>query len=255
MSPGSEESVEKQGSQALSDTPAAQGTDGESPPELAAAPEAGQDPAAASVTGAPGETPASADEPGGEPKKPGKSAVREWAETLVVALLVALLIRSFVVQVYLVEGPSMEPTLHTFERVFVNKLVYRFRAPKPGEIIVLQDPARPQRELIKRVIAVAGETIEIRKGIVYVDGKPLKEPFINTAIKSTVDMDAQPVPENHVFVMGDNRGMSFDSRSIGPIEVSKIDGKAFFMFWPVDKFAYGPLDQPRQIDPTITSLK
>lgn len=202
-----------------------------------------------------GETPPPADEPKEEPKKPGKSAVREWAETLVVALLVALVIRSFVVQVYLVEGPSMEPTLHTFERVFVNKLVYRFRAPRPGEIIVLQDPARPQRELIKRVIAVEGETIEIKQGIVYINGQALKEPFTNTAIKSNTNMEAQPVPQGHVFVMGDNRGMSFDSRNIGPIAVSKIDGKAFFMFWPIDKFAYGPLDQPRQIDPTVTSTK
>lgn len=192
---------------------------------------------------------------GGEPKKPGKSPAREWAETLVVALLVALVIRTFVVQVYLVEGPSMEPTLHTNERVFVNKLIYRLRDPKPGEIIVLQDPNRPQRELIKRVIAVAGETIEIKKGTVYVDGQALKEPFINTAIKSSTDMQPLTVPEKQVFVMGDNRGMSFDSRAIGPVTVNKIDGKAFFMFWPVDKFGYGPLDQARLIDATASSTK
>ncbi|HYF80743.1 MAG TPA: signal peptidase I [Symbiobacteriaceae bacterium] len=227
-------------------TPGSDHVEEEQKPENEAAPEAAD---------ALKPEPEAAAAPGAEPKKPAKSAVREWAETLVVALLVALVIRSFVVQVYLVEGPSMEPTLHTFERVFVNKLVYRFRAPKPGEIIVLQDPARPQRELIKRVIAVEGETIEIRQGIVYVNGQALKEPFINTAIKSNTNMEPQPVPEDHVFVMGDNRGMSFDSRNIGPIAVSKIDGKAFFMFWPVDKFAYGPLDQPRQIDPTISSTK
>lgn len=192
---------------------------------------------------------------GGEPKKPAKSSAREWAETLVVALLVALVIRTFVVQVYLVEGPSMEPTLHTNERVFVNKLVYRFRQPKPGEIIVLQDPNRPQRELIKRVIAVGGETIEIKKGIVFVNGQALKEPFINTAIKNTTDMPPVTVNENQVFVMGDNRGMSFDSRALGAVAVNKIDGKAFFMFWPIDKFGYGPLDQPRQIDPAQSSTK
>lgn len=184
-----------------------------------------------------------------KPAKPGKSAAREWAETLIIALAVALLIRTFVVQVYLVEGPSMEPTLYTNERVFVNKLLYRMREPKPGEIIVLQDPNQPQRELIKRVIAVAGETIEIKKGIVYVNGQALKEPFINTAIKSTNDMPALSVPAGNVFVMGDNRAMSFDSRAIGPIAVKKIDGKAFFMFWPIDRFAYGPLAQPRTIDP------
>lgn len=207
---------------------------------------------------APVQAEAAEDAAGGQgtaPKKPGKSSAREWAETLVVALLVALVIRTFVVQVYLVEGPSMEPTLHTYERVFVNKLVYRLRDPKPGEIIVLQDPNRPQRELIKRVIAVAGETIEIKRGTVYVNGQPLKEPFINTAIKSTTDMAPLTIPAKQVFVMGDNRGMSFDSRAIGPVAQSKIDGKAFFMFWPVDKFAYGPLDQPRQIDTTLSSTK
>ncbi|HWI61218.1 MAG TPA: signal peptidase I [Symbiobacteriaceae bacterium] len=206
-------------------------------------------------TAAPGTTEGGAGGQGGEPKKPGKSAAREWAETLVVALLVALVIRTFVVQVYLVEGPSMEPTLHTNERVFVNKLLYRLRDPKPGEIIVLQDPNRPQRELIKRVIAVAGETIEIKKGIVYVNGQALKEPYINTAIKSTTDMQPLVVPDKQVFVMGDNRGMSFDSRAIGPVVTSKIDGKAFFMFWPVDKFGYGPLDQPRQVDAAASSTK
>jgi signal peptidase I len=180
--------------------------------------------------------------------KPGKSAAREWAETLIVALAVALLIRTFIVQVYLVEGPSMEPTLYTGERVFVNKLVYRFRQPHPGEIIVLQDPNTPQRELIKRVIAVAGETVEMKKGIVYVNGQPLKEDFINTAIRSTNDMPPQTIPEGNVWVMGDNRGMSFDSRNIGPIAVKKIDGEAFFMFWPIDQFGHGPLFQPRVID-------
>lgn len=183
-----------------------------------------------------------------QPSKPGKSTVREWVETLVVALVVALVIRSFVVQVYLVEGPSMEPTLHTDERLLVNKLVYRIRDPKPGEVIVLQDPNRPQRELIKRVIAVGGETIEVRQGNVYVNGQPLKEPYINTVVTRRDDMAPLPVPEGYIFVMGDNRSWSFDSRAIGPIALDKVDGKAFFMFWPVDRFAYGPLDQGRQTD-------
>jgi signal peptidase I len=198
----------------------------------------------------PAETAAAPADPAPAPAavKPAKSAAREWAETLIVALAVALLIRTFVVQVYLVEGPSMEPTLYTGERVFVNKLIYRFRQPHPGEIIVLQDPNTPQRELIKRVIAVAGETVEMKKGIVYVNGQPLKEDFINTAIRSTNDMAPVVIPAGNVWVMGDNRGMSFDSRNIGPIAVKKIDGDAFFMFWPIDRFAHGPLFQPRVVD-------
>ncbi|HYG60337.1 MAG TPA: signal peptidase I [Symbiobacteriaceae bacterium] len=190
-----------------------------------------------------------------EPEKPGKSSLREWVETLVVALLVALVIRAFVVQVYLVEGPSMEPTLHTAERLFVNKFVYRVRDPRPGEIVVLQDPGRPQRELIKRVIAVEGETVEIRKGIVYINGKPLKEAFTNTVVTRREDISPTVVPPGTIYVMGDNRSMSFDSRALGAIAVDKVDGKAFFMFWPIDRFGYGPLDQPRQYDDSAAAIK
>lgn len=209
------------------------------------------------------EKPAGAEAPAGEgegekkpPEQSGKSALREWVETLAVALVVALVIRAFVVQVYMVEGPSMEPTLHTGERLLVNKFVYRFRKPEPGEIIVLQDPGRPQRELIKRVIAVGGETIEVRKGVVYVNGQPLKEPFINTLDNEKKDdMPPVSVQPGYIFVMGDNRAWSFDSRAIGPIAVDKVDGKAFFMFWPVDRFAYGPLDQPRTVDASAPTTK
>lgn len=176
-----------------------------------------------------------------------KSVVREWLETIVIALLVALLIRGFVLQVYLVEGESMEPTLHTNERLLVNKFIYHFREPQPGEIIVLQDPGKPSRELIKRVIAVAGEVVEVNKGIVYINGQALHEPYINDQFTNYQDTPPRLVPEGSLYVMGDNRGRSFDSRNIGPVELRKVDGKAFFMFWPFHRFAAGPLDQPRQM--------
>jgi signal peptidase I len=191
----------------------------------------------------------------GAPPKAGKSAVREWVETLAIALVVALLIRTFVVQVYLVEGPSMEPTLHTGERLLVNKMVYMLREPKPGEIIVLEDPNRPDRELIKRVIAVGDETIEVKKGVVYVNGQALKEPYINSVVTRLEDMAQTVIEPGFIFVMGDNRSWSFDSRNIGPVPVDKVDGKAFFMFWPADKFAYGPLDQGRTIDTAAGTTK
>lgn len=181
---------------------------------------------------------------------PKKSAMREWLETIVIALLVALAIRAFVVQVYKVEGESMEPTLHTDERLLVNKFVYRIRGPQPGEIVVLQDPGRPQRELIKRVIAVAGEKVEVKKGVVYVNGKPLKEPYKNTVFTTYPDTPEVEVPADHIYVMGDNRGRSFDSRMIGPIHTKQVDGKAFFMFWPPARFGDGPLDQARTFDET-----
>lgn len=173
-----------------------------------------------------------------------KSPLREWAETLAVAVVVALLIRGFVVQVYLVEGVSMEPTLHSSERLLVNKFIYRFRDPAPGEIVVLQDPTQG-RELIKRVIAVAGETVEVRSGVVYVDGRPLDEPYKNTLYTQYADTPPVLVPEGTIYVMGDNRGRSYDSRMMGPVSIDNVDGKAFFMFWPLNRFAAGPLDHPR----------
>ncbi|HLN60509.1 MAG TPA: signal peptidase I [Symbiobacteriaceae bacterium] len=214
-------------------------------------------PAESDEAGTPEVTSGEAAESGeaGAPPKAGKSAVREWVETLAIALVFALLIRTFVVQVYMVEGPSMEPTLHTGERLLVNKLVYRFRSPAPGEIIVLQDPNTPQRELIKRVIAVGGETIEVKQGIVYVDGKPLKEPYINSVVTRRDDVAPTQVPAGFVYVMGDNRSWSFDSRNIGPVQLGNVDGKAFFMFWPADKFAYGPLDQSRTVDTAAGTTK
>ncbi len=186
-------------------------------------------------------------EPGQQPKAPtsAKNNLREWLETVVIALAVALLIRAFVVQVYLVEGESMEPTLHTAERLMVNKFIYRLRPPAPGEVVVLQDPAQPRRELIKRVIAVAGETIEVKKGVVYINGKPIKEPFKNNTFTTNENFPPFTVPEGKIFVMGDNRGRSLDSRMIGAIPLKKVEGEAFFLFWPPNRFWAGGLDHPR----------
>lgn len=182
-----------------------------------------------------------------QPKAPtsAKNNLREWLETVVIALAVALLIRAFVVQVYLVEGESMEPTLHTAERLMVNKFIYRLRPPAPGEVVVLQDPAQPRRELIKRVIAVAGETIEVKKGVVYINGKPIKEPFKNNTFTTNENFPPFTVPEGKIFVMGDNRGRSLDSRMIGAIPLKKVEGEAFFLFWPPNRFWAGGLDHPR----------
>lgn len=178
--------------------------------------------------------------------KSGKSVMREWLETVIIALVVALLIRAFVVQVYLVEGESMEPTLHTSERLLVNKFLYLVRSPQPGEIVVLQDPGQPKRELIKRVIAVAGETVEVRRAQVLVNGQALKEPYKNTMFTQYSDMGPVTVPTGYIFVMGDNRGRSLDSRMIGAIPLAKVEGKAFFMFWPPGRFMAEELEHPRE---------
>lgn len=213
------------------------------PPEAeaqAASTPAGQAPSEA-VDG-----PGGAQPPSGPAKAPAKSALREMLETVLVALLVALVIRSFLVQIYVVDGESMLPTLHHGDRLLVNRLVYRLGEPEAGEIVVLQDPQDPRRQLIKRVIAVAGETVEVRNQVVFVDGKPLAEDYTNPMSVHVADMHPQQVPAGYVFVMGDNRGGSLDSRILGPIPINKIVGKAFFLFWPLDRMNnHGPLDASR----------
>jgi signal peptidase I len=174
----------------------------------------------------------------GQPKSP----VREWAETVILAIVVALLIRAFLIQVYKVDGDSMVPTLTHGDRLIVFKLIYRLRGPQPGEIVVLKDPFDKGRDLIKRVIAVGGETVEIRGGIVHVDGKPVREEYRTPGV---YDHGPVTVPERHIFVMGDNRMASLDSRWIGPVPFRFVQGKAVFRFWPLAQFAVGPLSQPR----------
>jgi len=181
-----------------------------------------------------------------EPTQPGKGAVREIFETVVIALLIALVVRTFVVQLYRVDGESMVPTLQHNDRLLVNKIVYRFRPPAAGEVVVLDDPANPGRQLIKRVIAVAGEEVEVRGDLVLVDGSPLAEPYINPANLGTYDAGPLTVPEGYVWVMGDNRGSSLDSRLLGPVEARSVHGRAMALFWPPGRFGqHGPLAAAR----------
>lgn len=182
----------------------------------------------------------------GAPDSTPKSALRETLETVLVALVIALLIRSFLVQLYVVDGESMFPTLHHGDRLLVNKIGYRLSEPEPGDVVVVEDPANPRRQLIKRVIAVGGETVEVRNHVVFIDGKPLEEPFVHPFSVHFSDVKPEPVPEGYVYVMGDNRGGSMDSRSLGPVQVTKVEGKAFFLFWPISRMNnHAPLDQPR----------
>ncbi len=164
------------------------------------------------------------------------SAVRrvlwESVETIVIALALALLIRVFLVESFMVQGQSMEPTLHTGERLLVNKLTYRFRDPRPGEIIVFRYPVNPSRRFIKRVIAVAGDSVEIRDGQVFINGVPLRENYIR---RDGGDFPLLEIPEGHIFVLGDNRTDSQDSRFFGAIPISNVTGKAMFRYWPLPR--------------------
>jgi signal peptidase I len=164
-------------------------------------------------------------------------ALLDWAVVIIVALLVAFLVRTFVLAHFVVDGTSMFSTLHDDDRVFVNKLSYRLHDPNRGDVVVLhQDSGASERDLIKRVIALPGETIEVQSCQVVIDGQPLEEPYLDpealTPGNCGGDLAPVLVPDDHVFVMGDNRGGSQDSRALGPIDEEELVGRAFVVFWP-----------------------
>ena len=175
-------------------------------------------------------------------------SVLEWVGVVLGALIVALLVKHFLFAAYYIPSPSMEPTLTDGDRIVVNKLSYRLHEVNRGDVVVFRR-AMPQpdgiNELIKRVIALPGETVEVVDGRVYVDGGLLLEPYL-TARDSTGGFALPPgcigppdsinrctVPDDHVFVMGDNRRNSKDSRVFGPVAESGIVGRAFLRVWPL----------------------
>jgi signal peptidase I len=157
--------------------------------------------------------------------------VREVLETVLPAILIALLINVFIGQATRVEGQSMEPNLHTDQRLVIEKLSYRFHSPSRFDIVVLRVSSQGDELLIKRVIGLPGETVEFRDGSVYIDGQQLDEPYVSQTTRSGRS-GLVVVPPLHVFVMGDNRSHSNDSRSFGPIPVENILGRAWLSYWP-----------------------
>jgi signal peptidase I len=176
--------------------------------------------------------------PGSESNRPkpsdGKatlgSILRDVLETVIPATLLALLISHFVAQGTHVYGQSMEPNLHTDQRVIVEKVSYLFHIPRRGDIVVI-DVDFSDIPLIKRVIGLPGETVEVRGNQVFIDGEPLEEPYLSRLFQR--DFGPTVVPPDHVFVMGDNRGASSDSRVHGPFPVSRILGRAWLSYWPL----------------------
>jgi signal peptidase I len=166
-----------------------------------------------------------------------RRAVLDWVVVIGVALLVAFLVRTFVLAHFVVDGVSMSSTLHDDDRVFVNKLSYRLHDPNRGDVVVLhQLNGTSERDLIKRVIALPGEEIRVEGCVVYIDGAVLQEPYLDPAASTPgscgSDVATQVVPPDHVFVMGDNRGGSMDSRDLGAISEGDLVGRAFVVFWP-----------------------
>ncbi len=149
---------------------------------------------------------------------------------LVLLAVVILLLLQVVAPRFTVVGSSMEPSLHDGQRFVINKAVYFFREPEAGEVIVFKAPKNPRDEYIKRIVALPGDTVEIKMGVVYVNGSPLDEPYIKDQPSYT--LQAKKVPENEYFVLGDNRNNSNDSHKGWTVPQQNIVGKAWLAIWP-----------------------
>ena len=178
---------------------------------------------------------------------PGLQLVREWVTVLVVALVIAITVRSLILQQFYISGPSMEATMFQDNRVLVNKLSYRLHDIHRGDVVVfdrvtVDGQVVQHDDLIKRVIALGGEKISIKDCKVFIDGKLLPEPYLNdydlaqTVVEDRCRvpmMDEMIIPDDQLFVMGDNRPQSFDSRMFGTIEQNLVVGRAFVIIWPL----------------------
>lgn len=172
-----------------------------------------------------------------------KSPIREIVETIVLIVLIYILVRALIPTIIVNHGGglSMEPSLHNGQRLIVNKVVYNFHPPQRGDIIVFRRPDSPEFTVVKRVIALPGEKVEIKRdGYVYVNGndEALPEPYVGKRDRKTYSLDR--VPPGHYFVLGDNRAASLDSRYFGPVPREGIIGKAWISIWPISEWGWAP---------------
>ncbi len=192
-------------------------------------------------------------------KQRKKSVFREYAEALITALILALIIRAVAIQAFKIPSGSMKPTLLVGDHILVNKLIYGFkipfmdkrvlvfRNPKLGDIIVFKYPKDPSKNFIKRVIATEGDVVEIRDKVVYVNNIALDEPYtqhtdsiILPRVVSRDNYGPEHVPRNKIFVLGDNRDNSRDSRYWGFVDISSVAGKTLIKYWSWDNERHWP---------------
>ena len=179
-------------------------------------------------------------------KRKEKNEIFEWVKALVIAVLLAAIIRYFFFAPILVDGLSMMPTLKDQDRMVVNKIAYKIGDPERFDIVVFH--ATEEKDYIKRVIGLPGDTIEYKDDTLYINGKAYKEPYLDEYKEQVIDgpltepftleeiTGEATVTEGEVFVMGDNRRYSKDSRHIGTVKTSEILGKTSLVYWPMDDF-------------------
>lgn len=190
-----------------------------------------------------------------------KSQIREWIESIVIALILALFIRTFVVQAFKIPSGSMEPTLLIGDHLLVNKFLFGtkipftdinllpIREPKRGDVIVFTYPVDPSKDFIKRVIGLPGDSVEIKNKKIYINSNPIDDPHAHFAENMILpkgsgeprdNFGPATVPPDSLFVMGDNRDRSYDSRFWGFVKKSEIKGKAFIIYWSWDGERFMP---------------
>lgn len=195
-----------------------------------------------------------------EKRVPEKSVIRQYAEAFIIAIVLALVIRTFVVQAFKIPSGSMEQTLLVGDHILVNKFLYGaelpftdyrlpgLRTPQRGDIIVFKFPQDEGRDFIKRAIGLPGEKVEVRGKQVYIEDKPLREPYVihkdrtiqENPLSPRDSFGPQVVPPGQLFMMGDNRDYSMDSRFWGFLDMKKIKGKAFVIYWSWDRGSFRP---------------
>ena len=175
-------------------------------------------------------------------RTPLSSLFLSWLRDVVIAVALALVIIAFVYQPVKVEGTSMAPHLSDQERIFINKFVYQFEPIRRGDIVVFRYPRNPNKSFIKRVVGLPGEVVEIRRGLVYINGQMLHEDYLPVAELDAHSFSATWLPPDHFFVLGDHRRNSNDSRAWGTVQRDYIYGKAVFAYWPPERF--GPIATP-----------
>lgn len=181
------------------------------------------------------------------PQQRPKSAFRHYAEAIVVAVILALGIRTFVVEAFTIPSGSMLSTLRIGDYLLVNKFIYYFTEPRRGDIIVFEFPLEPQRDFIKRIVGLPGETIEIKNKQVYINSQPAREEYVSFSsdtvqpgrLSNRDNFGPLTLPAGAYFMLGDNRDDSLDSRFWGPLGNDAVVGKAFLVYWSWDAQARG----------------
>jgi signal peptidase I len=181
-------------------------------------------------------------------EKKSKNESWEWIKALLIAFALAALIRVFLFTPIVVDGVSMMPTLEDGDRMIVNKIGYTIGKPDRFDIVVFHAPE--QKDYIKRIIGLPGDTVEYRNDILYINGEPMEEPYLNQYKEEVADspltedftlegkLNSEVVPKDHVFVLGDNRRKSKDSRHIGVVPIDEIIGSTKIVFWPLKDFGF-----------------